>query len=150
MSSLPRYQTDLGTFEVPIIFHAPGDSTVTGMRNDAIAQQIDIMPTVLGYLGYDLPYVAFGCDLLSTPADATYAVNYNNGTYQYVKGDYMLQFDGERLNAAYRFKDDAMLKNNVLATAPADTIAAMENDLKAIIQQYMQCMNNNRLVPENY
>lgn len=150
LSSLPRYQTDLGTFEVPIIFHAPGDSTVTGMRSDAIAQQIDIMPTVLSYLGYDLPYVAFGCDLLSTPAGATYAVNYNNGTYQYVKGDYMLQFDGERLNAAYRFKDDAMLKNNVLATAPADTIAAMENDLKAIIQQYMQCMNNNRLVPENY
>lgn len=145
-SDMARYQTDLGLFEVPVIFYAPGDSTLTGLRNDVIAQQIDIMPTVLGYLGYDLPYVAFGCDLLSTPPTETFAVNYN-GIYQYVKGNYLMQFDGSKPTAMYRFREDQLLKHNLLTDAPADTVAIMENELKAIIQQYMQRMNSNRLVP---
>ena len=145
-SDMARYQTDLGLFEVPVIFYAPGDSTLTGLRNDVIAQQIDIMPTVLGYLGYDLPYVAFGCDLLSTPPTETFAVNYN-GIYQYVKGNYLMQFDGSKPTAMYRFREDQLLKHNLLTDAPADTMAIMENELKAIIQQYMQRMNSNRLVP---
>ena len=145
-SDMARYQTDLGLFEVPVIFYAPGDSTLTGLRNDVIAQQIDIMPTVLGYLGYDLPYVAFGCDLLSTPPTETFAVNYN-GIYQYVKGNYLMQFDGSKPTAMYRFREDQLLKHNLLTDAPSDTVAIMENELKAIIQQYMQRMNSNRLVP---
>ena len=145
-SDMARYQTDLGLFEVPVIFYAPGDSTLTGLRNDVIAQQIDIMPTVLGYLGYDLPYVAFGCDLLSTPPTETFAVNYN-GIYQYVKGNYLMQFDGSKPTAMYRFREDQLLKHNLLTDAPADTVAIMGNELKAIIQQYMQRMNSNRLVP---
>ena len=145
-SDMARYQTDLGLFEVPVIFYAPGDSTLSGLRNDVIAQQIDIMPTVLGYLGYDLPYVAFGCDLLSTPPTETFAVNYN-GIYQYVKGNYLMQFDGSKPTAMYRFREDQLLKHNLLTDAPADTVAIMENELKAIIQQYMQRMNSNRLVP---
>lgn len=145
-SDMARYQTDLGLFEVPVIFYAPGDSTLTGLRNDVIAQQIDIMPTVLGYLGYDLPYVAFGCDLLSTPPTETFAVNYN-GIYQYVKGNYLMQFDGSKPTAMYRFREDQLLKHNLLTDAPSDTMAIMENELKAIIQQYMQRMNSNRLVP---
>ena len=104
------------------------------------------MPTVLGYLGYDLPYVAFGCDLLSTPPTETFAVNYN-GIYQYVKGNYLMQFDGSKPTAMYRFREDQLLKHNLLTDAPADTVAIMENELKAIIQQYMQRMNSNRLVP---
>lgn len=146
-SCLPQYQSDLGLFSVPIIFYAPGDSTLRGLRSDIIAQQTDIMPTVLGYLGYDRPYVAFGCDLLATPPAETWAVSYN-GLYQYVKGDYMVQFDGDRLHAVYRFKEDPLLKNNLLNVAPVDTIAGIEKELKAVIQQYMQRMNGNRLTAE--
>ena len=145
-SDVARYQTDLGMFEVPVIFYAPSDSTLTGLRDDVIAQQTDIMPTVLGYLGYDNPYVAFGCDLLATPPAETFAVNYN-GIYQYVKGDYLLQFDGDKSVAAYKFKEDILLKNDILPVAPVDAISLMENELKAIIQQYMQRMTGNRLVP---
>ena len=64
LSDHAYYQTDLGGFCSPIIFFDPSGDMKPGMR-DAIAQQIDIMPTVLSYLGYDRPYVAFGCDLLT-------------------------------------------------------------------------------------
>ena len=139
----PEYQTESGTFSVPVVFYHPG-SNLRGYMKDVIAQQIDIMPTVLGYLGYDRPFVSFGCNLLTTPAEETYAVNYINGTYQYFKGDYLLQFDGQKTTAVYAFKTDTLLQHNLSGKVTEQE--QMETELKAIIQQYMSRMNNDELV----
>jgi len=144
LSDHAYYQTDLGGFSSPIIFFDPNGELQPGMR-DAIAQQIDIMPTVLGYLGYKRPYVAFGVDLFNTPPEDTWAVNYTNGIYQYVKGNYLLQFDGHQTKAVYRFRTDLLLKQNLAGRVPEQ--AQMERELKAIIQQYMTRMTNNQLTP---
>lgn len=144
LSDHAYYQTDLGGFCSPIIFFDPSGDFKPGMR-DAIAQQIDIMPTVLSYLGYDKPYVGFGIDLLTTPAKDTWAVNYNNGFYQYVKGDYLLQWDGQKTKALYRFRTDLLLEHNVAAQEPK-VREAMEREVKAIIQSYMERMTKNELV----
>lgn len=138
------YQTDLGGFCSPIIFFDPSGEIKPGMR-DAIAQQIDIMPTLLDYLGYDNPYVSFGIDLFSIPAEDTWAVGYLNGIYQYVKGDYLLQFDGQKVKALYRFRTDLLLKDNVVSKEPK-VAAEMERQVKAIIQSYMERMTKNELV----
>lgn len=140
-SNHPEYQTDLGGFSSPIIFFDPSGGIAPGMH-DAIAQQTDIMPTVLGHLGYDEPYVAFGLDLFSTPADETWAVNYLNGTYQYVKNGCVMQFDGRQPTAVYALSDSLMQKN-LLGSVPQQ--AQMERELKAIIQQYMERMTQDRL-----
>lgn len=140
----PEYMTESGTFAVPVIFYHPGSDSLRG-RVDAIAQQIDIMPTVLGYLGYDQPYVSFGCDLLATPTEQTFAVNYINGIYQFFKDKYLLQFDGNKPVALYDFVSDPLLQHNLMGTLPEQQ-SAMEAELKAIIQQYMERMNADRLV----
>lgn len=137
------YQTDLGGFCSPIIFFDPSGDMKLGMH-DAIAQQIDIMPTILSYLGYDREYVGFGIDLLSTPDKETWAVNYLNGIYQYIKGDYLLQFDGQKVKALYRFRTDLLLQHNVAAQEPK-VAADMERQVKAIIQSYMERMTTNQL-----
>ena len=147
LSDHAYYQTDLGGFCSPIIFFDPSGEFKPGMR-DAIAQQIDIMPTVLSYLGYDKQYVGFGIDLLTTPAKDTWAVNYNNGFYQYVKGDYLLQWDGQQTKALYRFRTDLLLENNVADKEPV-VRKAMEREVKAIIQSYMERMTKNELVVGN-
>ena len=144
LSDHAYYQTDLGGFCSPIIFFDPSGDMKPGMR-DAIAQQTDIMPTVLSYLGYDRPYVAFGCDLLTTSDEDTWAVNYLNGIYQYVKGDWLLQFDGQKSKALYRFRTDLLLKDNLLTKEPK-IVKDMERQVKAIIQSYMTRMVNNQLV----
>ena len=113
-------------------------------RVNAIAQHIDIMPSVLGYLGYDRPFVSFGQNLFATPLSETYAVNYLNGVYQYFKHDYLLQFDGEGVMALYNFKEDPLLKSNIKGELPVQQ--EMLRELKAIIQQYMERMNSDRLV----
>jgi phosphoglycerol transferase MdoB-like AlkP superfamily enzyme len=143
----PEYKTASGFFEVPIIFYSPdGDAPFSAAIDSCtIAQQIDIMPTLLDYLGYDKPYVAFGKSLISTPAEESFAVNYINDTYQYYKGEYMLQFDGDKSKALYNVRNDRLLEKNLIGTQPCQQ--QMEREVKAIIQQYMSRMLSDSLVP---
>ena len=139
-----EYRTSLGGFCSPVIFYDPSGGMGSGMV-DAIAQQTDIMPTILEYLGYDQPYLTFGKDLLSTPAEDTWAVNYLNGIYQYVKYGHVLQFDGKQTIALYSL-EDRLMQNNLIGQLLEQE--QMELELKAIIQQYMERMTGNRLTPE--
>ena len=135
----PDYQSDYGNFRVPIIFYCPAYG-LTGQR-DAIAQQSDITPSILGYLGYNKPYISFGQDLFNTPDKDTWAANLQNGLYSYYKGDYLLQFDGERETGLYAYKQDPTLKNNLKGTQP-ELEEEMQKHLKAIIQQYLIYMTS--------
>ena len=148
MNEHPEYVTDLGAYKVPILFYAPGLPELKGRNTEMIVEQIDIMPTVLGILGYDRPYVGFGQDALHTPASEKFAVNYlpSSGIYQFLKGDYLIQFDGEKVIHAYRFRTDVLMKDDVKDSMPQEVRKEMETQLKSIIQQYMQRMNNNELV----
>ena len=138
------YETDLGGFCSPIIIFEPGNTERQPEIQDKIAQQIDIMPTVMGILGYQKPYFAFGIDLLNTPAEDTWAVNYLNGIYQYVKHGHVLQFDGSQTKAVYALSD-SLMQHNIAGKLPQQP--QMERELKAIIQQYMERMTQDRMIP---
>lgn len=145
MTKYQHYRTDIGGFASPVIFYDPSGEMGEGMV-DAIAQQTDIMPTILEHLGYDLPYLSFGVDLLTTPAEDTWAVNYLNGIYQYVKHGHILQFDGQRTCGVYALTD-SLMKTNMMGKVVEQP--QMERELKAIIQQYMERMTQNRLIIKN-
>ncbi|MBS1508798.1 MAG: sulfatase-like hydrolase/transferase [Bacteroidetes bacterium] len=137
---VPEYNSAWGYFSIPIFFFQPGENG-GGLRPEII-QQVDIMPTILGLLHYDKPYVAFGRDILHDHS-APFAFNYLNNTYQLFRGDFLLQFDGTKSTALFRFKEDKFLKANLVTQMP-DTVRNMEQSLKAFIQQY-----NNRMVDNN-
>ena len=134
LSEHPDYQSDYGKFRVPIIFYSPSDS-LQGIRN-CIAQQSDIFPSILGYLGYDKPVISFGQNLFNTADEETWAANLQNGLYSYYSGNYVLQFDGENETGLFAYKQDPTLKQNLKGTLP-DTEQAMLKKLKALIQQYL-------------
>ena len=144
LSDHAYYQTDLGGFCSPIIIYEPGNQSLIPEIQDKIAQQIDILPTVMGMLHYPRPYFAFGIDLFNTPPEETWAVNYLNGIYQYVKKEHVLQFDGEKTIGIYALSD-SLMQNNLNGQLPDQPW--MEQDLKAIIQQYMSRMVEDRLMP---
>ena len=131
----PEYATPLGNYSVPIIIFDPSATLPRGASN-AVAQQTDIMPTLLGILGYPNPYLAYGIDLLATPAEDSWAVHYNNGIYQFVCHNHLLLFDGEQTVGYQSLHPDI--------PSPADSTADLRL-LKAIIQSYMQRMINNQL-----
>ena len=134
LSEHPDYQSDYGKFRVPIIFYCPSDS-LCGKR-DAIAQQADIYPSILGYLGYDKPVISFGQNLFSTADADTWAANLQNGLYSYYKGDYVLQFDGENETGLFAYRQDPALKQNLKGTH-TEIEQEMLKSLKALIQQYL-------------
>ena len=106
-------------------------------------QQIDIMPTLLSLLGYPHPYLAYGIDIFSTPPQDSWAVSYSNGIYQYVVGDTLLHFDGQKVVGLYNLVSDPLLKHNLLRPNSPQPGC---HHLKAVIQSYMQRMINNDLV----
>ena len=144
LSDHAYYQTDLGGFCSPIIIYEPGNTERKPEIQNKIAQQIDILPTLMGMLHYPKPYFAFGIDLFNTKAEETWAINYLNGIYQYVKKGHVLQFDGEKAIGMYALTD-SLMQNNLNGKVPDQPW--MIQELKAIIQQYMSRMTEDRLLP---
>lgn len=134
---LPEYGTEAGRYMVPIMFYTPDGSLKK--HYEGTIQQIDIMPTILGILGYDEPYVAFGNDLTSIPAEKSFAVCCNNGVYQLFKDGYLLMFDGKVPIALYAYNTDRMLQDNLLDRVDCQDDLLL---LKSVIQQYMERMND--------
>lgn len=141
MRDFDEYRSDIGSFYGPVIFFDPSGEISPGERN-AIAQQTDILPTMINWLGYDRPYVAYGIDLFNTPADDTWAVNDINNVYQYVKYGYVLQFDGSKTIGVYSI-DDHLMANNLVGKVKEQQ--KMETELKALIQSYMDRMLSDSL-----
>ena len=140
------YLTDIGRYRVPVIFFDPSGTLPVGTLQGT-AQQIDIMPTILGALRYNRPYIAYGKDLLHPSKGDDWAVNYNNGIYQYVEGDYLLQHDGTTIKAFYNLATDPLMQQNLKAQPEVQQrLSEMERRLKAIIQSYMQRMIADDLV----
>ena len=142
----PEYLNSRGIYEIPIFFYHPSDSTLQGI-SDATMQQIDILPSVLSYLGYKGDYFAFGKDIFNTTKKNDFAVNYCPDGYQIYQDSLLLQFDGQKTIAVYDIKNDRMLSENRIGEfAEQDS---MEIKLKAVIQQYMNRMRANKICIEN-
>ncbi len=132
----PETRTPAGFYSVPIVFFSP-DGALRG-HMDKIAQQTDIMPSVLAHLNYDEPFVAFGRNLFSQ--EEGMAFNFKDNQYQLFLGDFLLQFDGTKSTGLFRFKTDKLQEHNLIDQLP-DAVAGMEPVIKAVVQQY-----NNRIV----
>lgn len=137
-----EYKTTLGDYRVPILIYDPSGEIPRG-KQKGIAQQIDIMPTMLNYVGYDRPYVAFGKDLLNTPSDETWAFTANS-IPTYFKGDYVMTFDGTNTVTMFNFREDPLEKNNLAGKGLAQE-KEMIRDVKAIMQSYLTRMNSDQL-----
>lgn len=158
-----EYKTGIGQFRVPLLIYDPSGRLPVGCDTVTTAQQIDIMPTLLGFIGTRAPYLAFGQDLFNTPPDSTWGVSYYNGVYQFVHQGCLLLFDGQQPTALYHLPSDPLLQHNLLATPLGARTSSSTNSLittpwlqttppdpqllKAIIQSYMTRMIENRLTP---
>lgn len=141
-----EYINDAGHYKVPIIFYTP-NGDLRG-RLPVIAEQTDIMPTVLGYLNYEKPYFAFGHDVLDPNYAHHYALNHNDQIFQLFTDSLMLQFDGQQTKAVYNFVKDTELQHNILPSVSRERLNTMEKRMKAVIQQYVVRMIENRLTVE--
>lgn len=142
VGALEEYKNIQGKFAIPLFFFKP-DNSLQRIDTTTIAQQIDIMPTILSYLNYSQDFCAFGKNLFDTTQTQA-AVSYADNIAQCFYKDFVLQFDEQKSINMYNFKTDKLFKKNIVNTGVAEQ-TEMENYLKAFIQNYTNRMIDNTL-----
>lgn len=141
ISYFKEYKNSWGNMSVPILFYHPSDKTIRKQEKKVI-QQIDIMPSVLSYLTYNEPYLAFGENVFQQKRK-NIAINYYNG-FQIFDGDYLLQMNGKFPASLYNYADDPLLKYNLIDKMPVKK-DSMKTTLLAFRQQYHNRLIENRM-----
>ncbi|MBN4081681.1 LTA synthase family protein [bacterium AH-315-C07] len=149
-SQVPEYKTMIGMYRIPLILFHPADSTIKG-RSDKIVSQLDIMPTVVDYIGLENKFKCFGKSILQEKDGNEVSFNYLAGIYQIMDNEYLLQFDGDRTTGFFNHSKDSLLRNNLVDSLSIQN--KYEQKLKAIMQQFNNNLIDNSLVnnlPTNY
>lgn len=131
-----KYKSKLEEYEVPIILFDPNNDELKGITSKNL-QQIDILPSILDYLGYNKKFVSFGNSFKS---NENLIINYVNNVYHVVIDDYYFIFDGTSIIELYKFKTDPYNKHNLLSNSPKIT-----QDLEIQVKAYLQSFNHHTI-----
>ncbi|MBN2682759.1 MAG: sulfatase-like hydrolase/transferase [Bacteroidales bacterium] len=137
-----KYYSSAGTFRVPIIYFHPADSNLCGI-SEQTTQQIDIMPSILDYLNYTKPFLAFGNSVF-TNAENPFAIMFVNNLYQLITNEKVYQFDGKNPVSLYFHNSDILLEDNKVENSD---YAKEDNFLKAFVQIYNSRLIDNKMLP---
>ena len=124
------FRTSPGSYQVMGFIHAPNSSLVGEHRQ--VVSQVDIMPTLLGLMGNDEPYFAFGRDIFGEYESEPISVSYDNNLFQAITAQYLILFDENQVVAVYAL-DDIRHEHNLKDEIDTSSI---ERRLKANIQSY--------------
>lgn len=137
-----KYNSPVGAFAIPIFYFSPGDPIRKTYQG--VTQQTDIMPSILDYLHFDQPFIAFGNSIFDEQA-SPFALHYNNEQYQIIdRNDRLSLFDGNKITGIYDVRDAWSLgENKIELTSERET--ELLRFQQAVIQQYNQRIINNKL-----
>ena len=120
----------LRLYDIPMIFYHPkADSSFV---SEKIMQQIDIMPSVISYLGENKPFVAFGNNVFDT-TQQRFAVTHANDFYQFC-------LNGKRIRLHSNDELEVVLSQDDKNVSEYE-----ENFIKSFVQQYNNGLINNSL-----
>lgn len=137
-----KTRTSVGNSHIILFYYTPDGSI--RKTDPYTSQQIDIMPTVLGMVGYDKPYFAFGRDVRNEVDRMPMAVNYMDQSFQIITDSVSLLFDESRVLSAHS-RTDTLMRRNIAPRGGPD-IEQAEAELKAVIQQYYSHMKRKKFV----
>ncbi len=140
---LKYYKNTAGRYSIPILFYFPGSDLIG--KNELTTQQCDMLPSILDYLKFNKPFVAFGHSVFNDSLPRV-AVEFVNGFYQITKGDYSLLFDGDQSVSLFNNRSDPEQLINLIHSE-TQVAEELETLIKAIVQQYHYRLLNNKLRP---
>ncbi|MDY0015006.1 MAG: sulfatase-like hydrolase/transferase [Bacteroidales bacterium] len=109
------------------------DKAIQGIDTH-VTQQLDIMPTLLGLIGYKIPYFAFGRDVFNERNRFPMATNYINELYQCITDSVTIYMNDNEVISAFTAADLFQKKNIVNENRKSQQEATKQ--LKALIQSY--------------
>ncbi len=132
---------------IPFFIYAPGMPLLKGNGN-YVVQQLDVVPTILQFAGYNGGYMSFGTTVLNATSPR-YAVQKMDYLFQIIDSSYVLGLnsDNDAVMYLYNYKTDTLLKKNLFHDlVMINKKQELENRLKAMIQRYNNGFQNNRLL----
>jgi len=135
-----RANNRVGIYHIPIMIYAP--KLIKAQVSERPIQQMDIFNTVLSLVGYKGEFYSFGQSIFSKKPG--FAVQYVNGIYQLIEGDYILLFQNDKAIGLYNYVKDVDLAHD-LRNAEKSTLNRMLEKLKAIIQQHNNTLGRNTM-----
>lgn len=116
-----------------------------------VAQQIDLMPTLLGLTGYDKPYFAYGQDIFEIRADSArvseraFAINYLNESFQWITDSTAMFFDEHEVTHLFDLERDPLERHNLIEQGAEPDTAQVER-MKALLQTYYERLEKSDFV----
>jgi len=139
----PVYNNRIGWYRIPLIFY--NKEMIEAEISTKLSQQNDIFPSIVDFLDIEANVMAYGGSVLDTNYKS-FNISYLNNSYQFIEGDYCIQFDGQKTTALYLWKEDPTLHKNRVTEFPGIE-KRLSQRLKAILQQYQESIHKNQLVP---
>lgn len=108
-----------------------------------VAQQIDLMPTLLGLTGYDKPFFAYGQDIFEVRADSlrassrAFAINYLNESFQWITDSTAMFFDEHEVTHLFDLRNDPLEQHNLIERG-AKPDREQVDKMKALLQTYYE------------
>ncbi|MBX2932159.1 MAG: sulfatase-like hydrolase/transferase [Chitinophagaceae bacterium] len=137
----------MDNYRIPIVFYKPENKDLKGTVS-TIANQIDILPSVLSFLHYPYPYYSLGKNLLAANNDG-FSINYNGNIYQYIDSAYCYQFSGENTLGFYHWKNYSTLTNNLYHGVLNNEMKRCDSSLKRMLQLFNYGMIHNKMSVTN-
>lgn len=133
-SNDPYYANTIGQYSIPLLLFK--NNELRGTNNKAV-QQIDIMPTVLDYLNYELPFYSLGSSMLNN--QSVPVIFYPNPNYYVVNDSNISVYTGNKIAETYNYHRDSMMFN------PISIKKSKKLDEEMFIRSFLQRYNNDIL-----
>ena len=144
-SVTPIYFKERGNMHVPLVFFHPDQSVLRGKKHK-IVSQIDIMPSILDLVGYQLPFFSFGESVFRNKYG--FSVSKVGSKYLIFGYQHFLVYQNGRVIKMYHI-DDKMQVNRLLKAKP-ETVKFLKNKLLAYIQAYHSALIKNKMTSESF
>lgn len=124
---------------IPIMFYHPAEKLI-GKRQE-VANQIDIYPTIVNWLGYEQPFRSWGRSLIDEN-EKPFQIQFAGNNYFWQQDGYIFVFNGQKITEIYNFETDKRFTNNLILKVEYDIY---EKRIKAFLQDYFNRIKNKQM-----
>jgi phosphoglycerol transferase MdoB-like AlkP superfamily enzyme len=136
----PYYASAFGRYRITIFIYS--DTGNFKGKDSRVVQQLDIFPTVLSLAGCKQEIKSYGSSVFEN--SYRFSLQYVNGVYQIIDSTHVLQYNGEKVQGFFNWKEDPLLQNNIFESKKGVANKKLKY-LQAVLQQYFESLNFNRL-----
>jgi len=136
------FATNVGKYRIPIAIFDPSNPKLAKKVSKPF-QQIDVLPTLLEYLNYNGKIATFG---KSGFGKDNLVAFYHANVYHFIKDNYYVQFDGNKIISLYDLVLDPMQTKDLKSELP-NVVRELSSVIKAYIQTYNSMLINNKFHP---